>query len=122
LNSCKDSFPFFKKSFDILKVLSKHKKSIIHLNEKCPYTMVRTSSIIIMNMTLQKTSINLMTEGRETNYTLKRKCITSPSLTIYSFPSRRTFPASLAATMFPAAKRSSYATVSARIKPFSKSE
>lgn len=29
------------------------------------------------------------------NYTLNLKCITSPSLTIYSFPSTLNFPASL---------------------------
>jgi hypothetical protein len=34
-------------------------------------------------------------------YTLKRKCIISPSCTMYSFPSRRTFPASLAAVIEP---------------------
>lgn len=55
-------------------------------------------------------------------YTLKRKWIISPSLTIYSLPSKRTLPASFAATILPLANKSSYETVSARIKPLSKSE
>lgn len=40
-------------------------------------------------------------------YTLKRNNITSPSLTRYSFPSWRTFPASFAAAIEPASTRSS---------------
>lgn len=34
--------------------------------------------------------------SQEKNYTLKRKCITSPSFTTYSFPSTLNFPASFA--------------------------
>ena len=55
-------------------------------------------------------------------YTLKRKCITSPSLTIYSFPSTRSFPASLTFASEPYVSKSVKAITSARIKPFSKSE
>ncbi len=40
-------------------------------------------------------------------YTLNRKWMTSPSFTSYSFPSKRTFPASFAAVIFPAASKSS---------------
>src|SRR5690625_3831898 len=40
-------------------------------------------------------------------YTLKRKWITSPSLTMYSFPSRRYFPASRAAATLPSVESSS---------------
>ena len=47
---------------------------------------------------------------------------TSPSSTTYSLPSARTFPASLAALCEPASTKSAYATVSARMNPFSKSE
>ncbi len=54
-------------------------------------------------------------------YTLKRKCRTSPSLTMYSLPSRRHLPASFAPASPLYWMKSSYATTSARIKPFSKS-
>ena len=55
-------------------------------------------------------------------YTLKRKCVTSPSFITYSLPSRRTRPFSLAAFWLPQACKSSKDTISARIKPFSISE
>mmetsp|Transcript_7146 Transcript_7146/g.19543 ORF Transcript_7146/g.19543 Transcript_7146/m.19543 type:complete len:247 (-) Transcript_7146:855-1595(-) len=55
-------------------------------------------------------------------YVACRKVMMSPSATTYSLPSRRSLPTSLAPEKPPAAVKSSNATVSARIKPFSKSE
>lgn len=54
-------------------------------------------------------------------HTLKRKCSTSPSRTTYVLPSVRSFPVSRAFASPPQAMKSSYAMVSARMKPFSKS-
>lgn len=45
---------------------------------------------------VQQASLLNAPEIRKDRQTLKRKCITSPSLTMYSLPSRRHLPASLA--------------------------
>src|SRR5690606_13865832 len=55
------------------------------------------------------------------HHTLNRKCTTSPSWTMYSLPSRRHLPASLAPCSPLYWMKSSYAMTSARMNPFSKS-
>ena len=59
--------------------------------------------------------------GEKPDQTLKRKLTTSPSFITYSLPSMRYLPASRAAAMEPAIFRSSQATISALMKPRSKS-
>ena len=54
-------------------------------------------------------------------YTLNLKRTISPSCITYSLPSRRTSPFSFADAIVPHDIRSLYETISARIKPFSKS-
>ena len=53
------------------------------------------------------------------SHPLCRNKITSPSCTIYSFPSNRTCAFSRAAAILPAASKSLHFTTSARINPFS---
>jgi len=61
---------------------------------------------------------DLRIDGRQT---LKRNSTTSPSDITYSLPSMRTLPAALAEAIEPAATRSSKDTISALMKPRSKS-
>src|SRR6476661_9898995 len=58
-------------------------------------------------------------ESKIAAYPLNRNSITSPSCTTYSFPSARARPCSRAGFQPPTRTKSSYETVSARIKPFS---
>lgn len=58
-------------------------------------------------------------KGADRIYPECRNKITSPSLTMYSLPSRRTWPFSRAAAKLPAASRSSQKTTSALMKFFS---
>ena len=60
-------------------------------------------------------------DARAAHYTLNLNNSTSPSLTSYSLPSMRYNPFSRAAATEPHLTRSSYATVSALMKPRSKS-
>src|ERR1035437_9671136 len=62
-----------------------------------------------------------LTSAHGAPYTLKRNSTTSPSRITYSLPSTRALPAERTAARDPASTRSSYPTISALMKPRSKS-
>lgn len=91
------------------------------------YISSQWSVAVVSSVQIKKTSLSeaffyfLCSIFYFLHYTLNRKCITSPSLTMYSFPSTRSFPASLTLASEPYCEKSSNEITSARMNPFSKS-